>query len=180
MQKWTELAELVNEVALIKPEIVVEIGCGKGGTAWAWSKFSSIRELILIDLPSGPWGGSPQEEMAQHLKYVSDNSIHCKVSYLAGNSRDPDLFAEVQRILGGRSVDFLFIDGDHSEDGVRSDYEVYAPLVRDGGIVALHDVVEHDPSQQCYVDKFWATVTQPKIEVIHEPKTWGGIGIVRR
>lgn len=36
-------------------------------------------------------------------------------------------------------IDFLFIDGDHSEEGVREDWRLWSPLVRLGGHVALHD-----------------------------------------
>jgi len=37
-------------------------------------------------------------------------------------------------------IDLLFIDGDHSYQGVKSDFEMYSPLVRDSGIVAFHDI----------------------------------------
>ena len=37
-------------------------------------------------------------------------------------------------------VDFLFIDGDHSLEGVKLDDEQYGQLVRSGGIIAFHDV----------------------------------------
>ena len=36
-------------------------------------------------------------------------------------------------------VDFVFIDGDHSENGLLADWLAWSPLVRCGGIVALHD-----------------------------------------
>ena len=41
------------------------------------------------------------------------------------------------RELGG--VDFIFIDGDHSYDGLRGDWEAWSPLIVPGGCVALHD-----------------------------------------
>ena len=37
------------------------------------------------------------------------------------------------------SIDFLFIDGDHSEEAVRRDWNDWSRFVRRGGIVALHD-----------------------------------------
>jgi predicted O-methyltransferase YrrM len=36
-------------------------------------------------------------------------------------------------------VDFVFIDGDHSEAGLLADWRAWSPLVEHGGIVALHD-----------------------------------------
>jgi predicted O-methyltransferase YrrM len=37
--------------------------------------------------------------------------------------------------------DFVFIDADHSEAGVRSDIEAWAPKVRPGGFLTGHDIV---------------------------------------
>jgi predicted O-methyltransferase YrrM len=36
-------------------------------------------------------------------------------------------------------VDFIFFDGDHSYEGLRSDWETWAPLVAPHGVVAIHD-----------------------------------------
>lgn len=51
-------------------------------------------------------------------------------------------------------MDFLFIDGDHAYEGVKADFEMYSPLVRKGGLVALHDICVHPPEMDCHVDKF--------------------------
>lgn len=36
-------------------------------------------------------------------------------------------------------IDFLFIDGDHSYEGVKTDFELYSKLLSDKGIIAIHD-----------------------------------------
>jgi predicted O-methyltransferase YrrM len=36
-------------------------------------------------------------------------------------------------------VDVVFVDGDHSEDGCRADWELWHPFVRPGGLVLFHD-----------------------------------------
>ena len=38
--------------------------------------------------------------------------------------------------------DFLFIDGDHTKEGVKEDFESYSPLVRDGGWIGFHDILD--------------------------------------
>jgi predicted O-methyltransferase YrrM len=45
-------------------------------------------------------------------------------------------------------VDFIFIDGDHSYEGLKNDWLAWTPLVASGGIVALHDSV---PAANPYV-----------------------------
>lgn len=36
-------------------------------------------------------------------------------------------------------IDFLFIDGDHSYEGVKLDFELYSKLLSDNGLILLHD-----------------------------------------
>jgi predicted O-methyltransferase YrrM len=36
-------------------------------------------------------------------------------------------------------IDFLFLDGDHSYEGLRDDWEAWAPALRPGATMALHD-----------------------------------------
>ena len=44
-------------------------------------------------------------------------------------------------------LDFLFIDGDHSLEGIRRDWADWSQRISPGGIIALHDtrVPAHDP-----------------------------------
>jgi len=36
-------------------------------------------------------------------------------------------------------IDFLFIDGDHSYEGVKKDFELYSQILSDSGIIIIHD-----------------------------------------
>lgn len=36
-------------------------------------------------------------------------------------------------------IDFLFIDGDHSYEGVKKDFELYSKILSDNGVIVLHD-----------------------------------------
>jgi len=48
-------------------------------------------------------------------------------------------------------VDFLFIDGDHSEEGLLGDWHAWSPLVQADGLVALHDRVAGRPAIAAYL-----------------------------
>ncbi len=40
----------------------------------------------------------------------------------------------------GKLFDFCHVDGDHSEEGIKKDIELYYPMVKKGGIFSMHDV----------------------------------------
>lgn len=182
MQKHEEIQELVTRVAAIEPKIILEIGIGKGGTSWLWSKFKSVEKIISIDLPGGPWGGGPSE---QALTYIAQNS-NCPIEFILGDSQDAQCLDLVLSKLGGSSVDFLFIDGDHSYAGVKADYDRYSPLVRSGGLVAFHDICTHPPEANCHVDTLWEEmINNPEAHgictaILSQPLGWGGIGVVEK
>ena len=59
---------------------------------------------------------------------------------IVATSHSAETVSRIQDKLNSRELDMLFIDGDHSYDGVKSDWEMYSPLVRKGGLVLFHDV----------------------------------------
>ena len=64
------------------------------------------------------------------------------VAYDGGGGRQAPL-------RGKERLDFVFVDGDHSYDGLRVDYEGFSPLIAKGGIIALHDSM---PTDHCPAD----------------------------
>ncbi|MEI7682658.1 MAG: class I SAM-dependent methyltransferase, partial [Betaproteobacteria bacterium] len=51
--------------------------------------------------------------------------------------RSVDVVDQVRQLAG--HLDLLFIDGDHSYEGVKSDWEAYRRLLRPGAIIVMHD-----------------------------------------
>ena len=180
MQKTAELAALIDLVSNGEPKRIMEIGFGNGGTAWAWSKIASVEQLIILNLPEGPWGGGKDDEV---VKRIAENTT-ARVDYIAGNSQNAEALEAVEARLAGNLVDFLFIDGDHSKLGVAADYELYKKFVRPGGLIAFHDICDHPPETGCEVKLFWDKLKEdldPEsyCEFIAEPISWGGIRVVK-
>jgi predicted O-methyltransferase YrrM len=64
---------------------------------------------------------------------------------------------------------------------VRQDFELYAPLVAHGGLIAFHDIAPHPPQSRCRVDQLWNEIKPGRTfaEYIDRgDNTWGGIGVV--
>jgi hypothetical protein len=71
---------------------------------------------------------------------------------IVGDSRDPRTYAELQRRLDGRPIDLLFLDGNHTYDYVKFEFETYGALTLH--LIAFHDLFEtQEPGLE--VGRFW-------------------------
>jgi predicted O-methyltransferase YrrM len=118
---------------------VVEIGVYEGSSAIVLCEvLDAGAELHLIDpfghhgaaLPAG-WGateGASRRVVARARRRAGGPHVIWHVDYSA---------AVASRWTG--AVDLVFIDGDHSEAGVRTDWEDWHDFVEPGGVVLFHD-----------------------------------------
>jgi predicted O-methyltransferase YrrM len=182
-----KLGEISRLVSLIKRRVlrtVVEIGTKRGGTFFLWCKVAEPDAVVVsIDLPGGHFGGGYKEEKIPYFRSFGrpGQSLH----FLRADSHAPDTRAALREILNGRAIDFLMIDGDHTYDGVRQDFELYSPLVKRNGLIAFHDIVHHERVPDCQVDRFWNEVkTHYRYREFVTPGgdrgwgEWGGIGVL--
>lgn len=86
-----------------------------------------------------------------------DISDRCGTPDILGDSHDKGTFKSLMFKIKKRNVDLLFIDGDHSFDGVRKDYFMYSPLV-ERGIVVVHDIACERKDVE--VPLFWSNLIQ--------------------
>lgn len=110
---------------------IVEIGVSEGGSAFELRQVMDTHgTLVLIDpYMAGPLGINFSRPVARR---TVGRCAGGTVEWLRATSR-----GAASQWRG--DIDFLFIDGDHSETGVREDWELWSPLVNVGGHVALHD-----------------------------------------
>lgn len=158
-QQPDEIRWLFELVRAERPQAVLEIGLDEGGTLFLWTRAAVLdARLLAIDTRPPGWLGmrSPFPLVRRNFAQSSQ-----RVELLMpADSHDPATRARVESLLDGRPLDFLFIDGDHSREGVWADFELYAPLVRPGGIVAFHDVSENTYPAVQGVRNFWREFTR--------------------
>lgn len=97
---------------------------------------------------------------------------HPQWTFIQGDSQKPETILPQ---LAGLHFDILFIDGDHTYEGVTNDLKNYAPLVKDGGVIIMHDVLyAGHPGVRQAADEFVAAHGY-EFEIA---KSWTGLGTI--
>ena len=176
MQKEYELMEMAKLIEAKQPKVLVEIGTDQGET---FALFCQIcpqdSTLVSIDLPGGSFGSNNAN--AQKLKSGAkgNQQIHC----ILGDSHSEKTKTDLLEIID--KIDVLLIDGDHTYEGVKKDFEMYSPLMNNGGLIFFHDILFHPFNHGCEVNLFWRQLkekyeTQEFID--QDDINWGGIGMI--
>ena len=77
------------------------------------------------------------------------------------------------------NFDFLFIDGDHSYEGVKADFEHWEQFVKVGGHIAFHDMVQIPGSKPNQVQEYYSSELS-KVEWIKEVERADSTIVFRR
>lgn len=136
-------AALVSEM---KPKLIVELGTHFGHSYFAFCQ--SVKEAQFdtgaLCYAVDTWQGDAQagwygEDVYQSV--VAHNNTHYSgFSYLLRSTFDNAVsqFADA-------SIDILHIDGLHTYEACKHDYETWLPKVKKGGVILFHDIcVRHD------------------------------------
>jgi GT2 family glycosyltransferase/cephalosporin hydroxylase len=163
-QKKYELIMLQEFLKDYKIKTVLEIGTYRGGTAMLWAHFVKPENghVYCADL-NFEWGtyqdnsyGDSEYKIYRRQSY-NDSEYEKYITEIKGDTHNLDFIKKVYNIVG--KVDFIFIDGDHSYEGVKQDFENYCLCVKDGGYIAFHDIGDgYYPNKDCDVDIFWKEI----------------------
>lgn len=175
-QKAGELAALVPLLQRVRLHTVVEIGTFRGGTLWLWCQLAAEDAVVIgVDLRADT------DEVVAAAGPRPRQSVRC----LQGDSHVESTAVALRLALGDRPVDLLFLDGDHSYGGVSQDFNWYAPLVRDGGLVVCHDIIRHTQMPEVGVHRLWKELAPhfATRDLVSDGGDrgwgpWGGIGVL--
>lgn len=156
LQERQSIRALAEAVGERDPAVVVEIGSKSGGSLYVWSRyFDTATCIVSIDL------NYPGRRDEFFQAFAPETEIHC----IHGDSSDSETFEQLRDVLGDRTIDFLYIDGDHTYSGVKRDFETYTKLVDPDGVVGLHDI--SDPGWE--VIDYW-----PELVDAYDTRELGG------
>lgn len=140
---------------------IVEIGSYVGASTVALAKGlsdgSSAGRLICVDT----WGNDAMSEGSRDTwrAFTENTKRFCAyITTVRGFSMD--VHPEVRKRTKG-IVALLFIDGDHSYEAVKADWDTYKTLLRSGATVVFHDTGWAKGVQQV-IDQDVAPIAQQK------------------
>jgi predicted O-methyltransferase YrrM len=124
----------------------VEIGCYAGGSACLVLQRKNTN-VYSIDL-----GHPISPDIA--IKNVNNfNTSDNLYEYIKGNSQSEETLKTLKNFID--HIDVLFIDGDHTLNGVKLDFNIYSPMVKSGGYIVFDDYndMEFSPEVKVAVDE---------------------------
>jgi predicted O-methyltransferase YrrM len=137
---------LYGLVRSMKPEICVEIGSARGKSACFIGmalKENGHGRLYAID-PHEPtaWNDTNSVDTFEtFLGNISALELSKQVTVIRSHSQDAARDWD-------RPIDLIFIDGDHSYEGVKRDWDLFVPHIKPFGIVVFHDTMWDLPPYQ--------------------------------
>ena len=128
----TQMEEALLQKYAANRQSIVEIGVAEGASALVIRRVANpLGKLYLIDpYLSGRIPGLNLSKEIAH-RHVS--------SCLNANVIWVEEFSYNTIKIWDETIDFLFLDGDHSYQACLQDWLDWSPFVEDGGIVAFHD-----------------------------------------
>jgi predicted O-methyltransferase YrrM len=178
MQVYEEILTLSYWLNGFKPHNILEIGT-MGSTFWLMSKLSTGKK-VSVDI-------EPRQSIIHHFMCGED------WKFFQGDSHTKDMFEQVKDFCP--KYDFIFIDGDHTYDGVKHDFELYKNLLSPRGVIGFHDIDPNHIFADSYagqVYKFWQDLDEgTKINLVctkssgnvklngQHSQGFGGIGLWR-
>ena len=176
-QKPGELAGLGQLIIERDYRTATEIGTGFGGTSWfLWALGLTV--ISIDDCDETFLRQAPTTH-----GYVPTRIP--EITYMVGDSKRFNL----------DPADVIFIDGNHTYNGAKADWEHWRGSVNLGGIVVFHDIVENAPWNSCEVKRLFDEIaTEYETTTFIDPTDdgypwggfdesgnralWGGIGVV--
>lgn len=158
---------------IVKPACFVELGSHKGDSYFAFcdavKRFNLPAKCYAVDTwqgdeHAGLYGNEIFEQVAEkNSRRYSEFSTLLRCTF-------DEALAQFQE----KSIDILHIDGLHTYEAVKHDFETWRNKLSDKGIVLFHDTCVHEPDFGVW--KFWEEISKnhPHFEFRHS----NGLGVL--
>ena len=183
-QNIEEFLNLLEEYSKFEVGYFMEIGSLYGWSLQHFIYYSKYNSTgISIDLPVRKFVGEndhrveKQEHNYMNVWPIWAEERKCKLFLIPDSSLKLGTLEKCKEILNGKKLDFIFIDGDHRYESIKSDHLMYSPLVREGGMIFFHDIGKNEEGGG---HLFWNEIKKDykHREILLDVNSSKGIGIL--
>ena len=142
---WFDYQEFYRTVASKKYDVLVEVGVWKGHSvsylAKEICKLNHTAKIYAVDLWDETYRWKDKPKLRKQIPFLYDIYTEIKMqSGVTGMINDlKGISWEVAEHFENDSVDFVFIDADHSYESVVKDINAWLPKIKKGGMISGHD-----------------------------------------
>jgi predicted O-methyltransferase YrrM len=138
---WGHIPFLFSLFETTQPKVFVELGVHFGASFLAASEATKLAKSATRIVGVDTWEGDA------HAGFYSGDEIYAELKWrLAANDVPFELmrctFDDAAKQFLNNSIDILHIDGLHTYEAVKQDFNTWLPKMKSNGIVILHDVNE--------------------------------------
>ncbi len=157
----------------MRPRTLVELGTHRGFSFFCFCQAIQALHLNSRCWAVDTWEGDSHTGPYQNNVFLEVNR-HNNENYKAFATLFPGTFDEACGRFAPGEIDLLHIDGFHTYEAVRRDFETWLPKMTDDGVVLLHDT--NVRTDDFGVWKFWAEIAKEyrHFEFLHG----NGLGVI--
>lgn len=123
----------------LEPRSYVELGTHYGVSFFAAVQTAAFLKMSLDARAVDLWEGDRHAGM--YGNEVFDH-VSARAKKFSGVTLTRSLFADARELVADGSVDLLHIDGLHTYEAVKEDYDTWVSCLSDRGVIFFHDVRE--------------------------------------
>lgn len=170
---------LINLIKRYKLEAGAEVGVSCGFHSYDLLRNSTLKKLYSVD-PYIKYD-DPTNDVGAALCFHSDQDFY-DIFYLSvkdrlsvfGNRSEivRDFSLEAAKNFANNSLDFVFLDANHTYEEVKKDLQAWYDKVRSGGIVSGDDYATVWPGVPQAIDEFFNAKGMRVYQDLEHPRIW--------
>ena len=159
----------------VKPQTVVELGTHYGVSFFAFCEAAAAYSKSSFIYAVDTWEGDSQ---AGHYgqEVFEKVQLHANRKHRSQSRLIRSTFDDAAQYFNDQSIDLIHIDGLHTYDAVKHDYETWLPKLKDDAIILFHDINVRE--RDFGVWKFWQELKTNNVS--YETANGHGLGILMR
>ena len=173
---WSGHLPFANDlIAALRPKLLTELGTHFGESYFGFCQAVAENGLPCKCYAVDTWQGDSHAGFYDESVFQEVQAYN-SANYASFSTLLRDTFDHACEQFGAETIDLLHIDGLHTYQAVKHDFENWFPKVRPGGVILFHDTAARHADFNVW--RFWEEISQ-EYSAFEFTHSWG-LGILRK